>query len=200
MTIMSSTLKSTGDRFDVNINKKVALHGAYNLAIITQNREIITTAMHPGETFSYPTGAGGEDNYLICPDAGISPMGALEIEFALIDIHTDDYTVGNDVPGILYHQNPGALLQGIQCVDQIGDVADAGKLLSTSSGAAGALKILTEVALVDTNGTGNGECFAAGVVWGDMGSLHHNRCPMRQSYYQADADAAYTVVAYILNT
>ena len=197
---MSSTLKSTGDRFDVNLNRKVALHGAYNLAIITQSREIITTAMHPGEWFSYPTGAGGEDNYLIGPDEGISPMGILEIEFGLIDILTDDYDVGNDVPGILYYQNPGGLLQGVQCADQAGDVADAGKLLCTASGAAGSLKILTEVALVDTNGTGTGEAYNPGVEWGDMGSLHHNRCPMRQAYYQADASAVYTCVAYILNT
>jgi len=197
---MSSTLRSTGERFTVNINKKVGLHGAYNLAIITQNREIITTAFSPGEWFSYPTGAGGEDNYLIGPDEGISPIGIAEIEFALIDNHEVDYSVGNDIPGILFHQNPGALLQGIQCADQAGDVADAGKLLCTASAVAGSLKILTETALVDTNGTGTGEAYAPAVEWGDMGSLHHNRCPMRQAYYQADASAVYTCVGYILNT
>lgn len=197
---MSSTLKSTGDRFDVNINKLVFLHGAYNMGAKYESRELITTVAHPGEIFSHPTGAAGEDNYLICPDACISPMGAFEIDFALIDVLTDDYTVGNDVPGILFHWNPGAMLQGIQCADQAGDVADAGKLLSTSSGTAGALKILTEVALVDPAGAGTGEAFNTGVVWGDMGSLHHNRTPMRQAYYQADASAIYTAVAYILNT
>jgi len=197
---MSSTLRSTGERFVVNINKKVGLHGAYNLAIITQNREIITTAFSPGEWFSYPTGAAGEDNYLIGPDEGISPIGIAEIEFALINVHTDDYTIGNDIPGILFHQNPGGLLQGIQCADQVGVVADAGKLLTTSSGVAGSLKILTEVALIDPAGPGTGEAFNSGVEWGDQGSLHHNRCPMRQAYYQADASAVYTCVAYILNT
>jgi hypothetical protein len=196
---MSSTLKSTGDRIDPSNVKTVFVQGAYNLGAVYVSRELLTTAAHPGETISYPTGAAGEDNFLICPDEGISPIGLLEIDYGLVSGISTDYTVGDDVPGILYHWNPGALCTSVQCADQAGDVADAGKLLTTSSGEAGSLKILTEVALVDPAGSGTGEAYASGVTWGDQGSLHHNRCPMRQAYYQADASAAYTVTAWILN-
>ncbi len=196
----TSKLYSSGERVVINDLEYVFVHGAYNLGPVYESRELITTAAHPGEWFTYPTGAGGEDNYLIGPDEGISPVGIFEIDFNLIESCADDYTVGNDVPGIKFHWNPGALLKNVACRDQSGDVGDAGKLLSTSSGAAGALKILTEVALVDTAGSGSAEAFNPGVEWGDQGSLHHNRLPMRQAYYQADASADYDVVAYILNT
>lgn len=195
-----STLKSTGDRTDCDDLKYVFVHGAYNQGAIYVNREIKTTALHPGEGLSYPTGAGGEDNYLIHPDECISPIGVAEIDFDQISSCATDYTVGDDIPGIVFHWNPGALLRNIVCADQVGDVADAGKLLTTSSGVAGSYKILTEVALVDPSGTGVGEAFNSAVTWGNQGSLHHNRCPLRQAYYQADASAAYDVVAYILNT
>jgi len=196
---MSSTLKSTGDKIDCNNLRKIFVQGAYNQGAVYTWREIITTAMHAGEIFSYPTGAGGEDNFLIAPDECISPVGVLEWDEGQTAGVSTDYATGDDVPGILFHWNPGALCQSVQCADQVGDVADAGKLLSTSSGVAGSLKILTEVALVDPAGAGTGEAFNSGVTWGDMGSLHHNRTPMRQAYYQADASAAYTVVAWILN-
>ena len=197
---INTTLKSTGDRIDPNNTVLVFVQGAYNLGAVYVSREIITTAMHAGECFSYPTGAAGEDNFLITPDEGISPVGILEWDEGLTIGISTDYAVGDDVRGIFFHWNPGALLQSVQCADQDGDVADAGKLLSTSSGVAGSLKILTETALVDTNGTGTGEAYAPAITWGDMGSLHHNRCPMRQAYYQADASAVYVAVAYILNT
>ncbi len=197
---INTTLKSTGDRIDCSNTRPIFVQGAYNLGAVYVSREIITTAMHAGETISYPTGAGGEDNWLICPDEGISPIGLLEVDFGIVAGVSTDYDTGDDVNAILYHWNPGALCQSVQCADQVGDVADAGKLLSTSSGVAGSLKILTEVALVDPSGAGTGEAFNTGVTWGDQGSLHHNRTPMRQAYYQADASAAYLVVAYILNT
>jgi hypothetical protein len=196
----TSTLYSTGERAVCNDLQYVFVHGAYNLGPVYVNREIITTALHPGEVLSYPTGAAGEDNYLINPDEGISPIGIAEIDFNQISSCATDYAIADDIPGILFHWNPGALLRNVVCKDQVGDVADAGKLLTTSSGAAGALKILTEVALVDPAGAGTGEAYASGVTWGDQGSLHHNRTPMRQAYYQADASADYDVVAYILNT
>jgi len=195
-----STLRGTGDKIDCDDLKYVFVHGAYNLGPVYTNLEIITTALHPGEGLTHPTGAGGEDNWLIHPDACISPMAVAEIDFKIISSCATDYDIGDDIPGIKFHDNPGALLRNVVCADQVGDVADAGKLLSTSSGVAGAYKILTEVALVDPTGTTVGEAFNSGVVWGDMGTLHHNRCPLRQAYYQADASAAYDVVAYILNT
>jgi hypothetical protein len=194
-----STLRSTGDRIDCDDLKHVFVHGAYNLGDILTSLEIATTALHPGEILSHPTGAAGEDNWLICPDEGISPVAVAEINFDQISSCATDYGIGDDIPGIVFHWNPGALLRNIVCVDQEGDVADAGKLLSTSSGTAGALKILTEVALKDSV-TGSPEAFNDAVTWGDMGSLHHNRCPMRQAYHQADGSAAYDVVAYILNS
>ena len=194
-----STLRNTGDRIDCDDLKYVGVHGAYNLGIITQNLEILTTALHPGEGLSHPTGAGGEDNWLIHPDECISPVAVAEIDFDIISSCASDYDIGDDIPGIFFRDNPGALIRNIVCKDQVGDVADAGKLLTTSSGAAGAYKILTEVALKDSV-TGSPEAFQDAVTWGDQGSLHHNRCPLRQAYYQADGSADYDVVAYILNT
>ena len=196
---MGSTIVSTGDRVDCNDLLPVFVHGAYNLGPVITVLELSTTAVHPGEGLSHPTGAGGEDSYLIHPDECISPVAIAEIDFNQISSCATDYAVGDEIPGIMYHWNPGALLRNVVCVDQVGDVADAGKLLTTSSGTAGAFKILTEVALVDPAGSGTGEAFNSGVTWGDMGSLHHNRTPLRQAYYQADASAAYDVVAYILN-
>ena len=197
---INTTLKSTGDRRSCNNLHPIFVQGAYNLGAVYVWRELATTAAHPGETISYPTGAGGEDNWLICPDEGIAPIGLLELDLGIVAGNSTDYDTGDDIPGILYHWNPGALCQSVQMADQVGDVADAGKLLTTSSGVAGALKILTEVALVDPSGAGTGEAFNTGVTWGDQGSLHHNRCPMRQAYYQADASAGYLALAYILNT
>jgi len=197
---MSSTLRNTGERVVCNDLKYVFVHGAYNMSAIYTNLEILTTALHPGEGLSHPTGAGGEDNWLIHPDECISPQAIAEIDFDIISSCATDYSIGDDIPGIRYGDNPGALLRNIVCKDQVGDVADAGKLLSTSSGEAGAFKILTEIALVDPTGTGVGEAFNSAVTWGDQGSLHHNRCPLRQRYYQADASADYDVVAYILNS
>ena len=197
---MGSEIISTGDRVDCNDLMEVFVHGAYNLGPVLTPLELVTTAVNPGMTLSFTTAAGGEDGYLICPDEGITPVAIAEIDFSQISSCATDYGVGDEIPGIMYHWNPGALCRNIVCADQVGDVADAGKLLTTSSGAAGTLKILTEVALVDTNGTGTGEAYAPAVTWGDQGSLHHNRTPMRQAYYQADASADYDVVAWILNT
>jgi len=45
--------------------------------------------------------------------------------------------------------NPGAYIRNVVCIDQVGDVVEPDRLLSTSSGTVGAFKILTEVALVD---------------------------------------------------
>ena len=197
---MGSTIVSSGERITNNDLQEVFVHGAYNLGAVLTKLELVTTAVNPGMTLSFTTGAAGEDAYLINPDEGISPVAIAEIDFLQISSCATDYAVGDEIPGIMYHMNPGALCRNIVCKDQAGDVADAGKLLTTSSGAAGHLKILTEVALVDPSGAGTGEAFNTAVTWGDQGSLHHNRTPMRQAYYQADASADYDVVAYILNT
>lgn len=197
---MGSTIVAAGDRIVCNDLEEIFVHGAYNQGGILTVLELVTTAAHPGEGLSHPTGAGGEDSWLIHPDECISPAAVLEIDFLMIDDCTEDYTIGNEVPAIRYNLNVGAYLRNIVCKDQVGDVADANKLLSTSSGAAGAFKILTETALVDIAATGDGEAYGPGITWGDLGSLHHNRCPLRQAYYQADASADYDVVAYILNS
>ena len=196
---MGATLRNTGERISCDDDKYVFVHGAHNLGPVYTNLEILTTALHPGEGLSHPTGAGGEDNWLIHPDECISPQAVAEVDFDIVADCSVDYTVGDDIPGIRYGDNPGALLRNVVCKDQVGDVADAGKLLSTSSGAAGHFKILTEVPLKDSV-TGSPEAFNDAVTWGDQGSLHHNRCPLRQRYYQADGSADYDVVAYILNS
>ena len=195
---MGSVIVSTGDRVECDDLDTVWVHGAYNLGPVYEYLELLTTALHPGEGMSHPTGAGGEDNWLIHPDECLAPQAIAEIDFGLIASCATDYTVGDDIPGIRYNFNVGAMIRNVVCKDQVGDVADAGKLLTTSSGAAGAFKILTEVALVDPSGTGVGEAFNSGVTWGDQGSLHHNRCPLRQAYYEADNSADYDTVAYIL--
>lgn len=196
---MGSTIVSSGEKAIDNDLQEVFVHGAYNLGPVLTPLELATTAAHPGECMAHPTGAGGEDSWLICPDGSVNPVSILEIDFKLISSCATDYTVGNEVPGIKFHFNPGALLRNLQCVDQAGDVANAGGLLSTASGEAGAFKYLTETALA-SSATGTTESFAAATVLGAMAAIHGNRTPMRQAYYEADASAAYTCVGWILNT
>jgi len=198
--MVGATIRSSGDKIDCDNLKLCFVQGAYNLGAVYEIKEIITTILHAGETVCYPTGAAGEDNILINPVEGISPIGLVEWDEAQVVGVSTDYAVADEVPTILYHWNPGALIRNVQCEDQAGDVADAGKLLTTSSTTAGYLMILTETALVDTNGTGTGEAYAPGLTWGDMGTLHHNRTPMRQAHFETDNNADYTVVAWILNT
>ena len=195
---MGATIVSTGERIANNINDICFVHGAYNLGPIYEKRTLVTTAVHPGEILTHVQTAGGEDSYLIMPDKSDRAYAVAELDFKLIELSTDDYTITvHDIPGIPFHMNPGAYLRNIQCTDP--DTVDVtpDNPLHTNSGAAGSLKALTEVALVDPAGTGTGEAFASGTVIGDLGATIMNRTPMRQAYFLTDPSAVYTTVAYI---
>lgn len=195
---MGATIVSSGERIANDINQITFVHGAYNLGPIYEKRTLVTTAVHPGEIIIHVQTVGGEDSYLIMPDKSDRAYGAVELDFKLIDLATDDYTITvNDIPAIPFHMNPGAYLRNIQCADP--DTVDVtpDHPLHTNSGVAGSLKALTEVALVDPAGAGTGEAFNSGVVIGDLGATIMNRTPMRQAYFLTDPSAVYTTVAYI---
>ena len=197
--MVGATIISTGERI-VNDNLDLCfVHGAYNLGAIYEPREIITTAMHAGEIATHVRTAGGEDNWLIMPDKSAFAAAVLEWEEALTVGVSTDYEVGDDVRGIPFHNNPGAEIRNVQCADPTVN-CQPDHQLHTNSGVAGSLKVLTEVALVDPAGAGTGEAFASGTVIGDLGATIANRTPMRQIYFLTDPNAAYTTVAYILNT
>ena len=199
---MGSTIVSSGNKVVCNDLQTVFVHGAYNLGPVYEYAEI-EAAIHPGEGIQYADGAGGEDGFILMADGSAIAIGVAEIDFLQISSCATDYTTGDNIPGLLFHWNPGALVRNIVCVDQVGDSAKAGTLLHSASGAAGAFKILVEGPLEDANG-GTGEAFDDGAVLGAGAAgekaILANRTYMRQSYYQADASAAYDTVAYFLNT
>ena len=198
---MGSTIVSTGDRVECNDLDKVFVHGAYNLGPVYESREC-EAAIHPGEGIQYADGAGGEDGFILMADGSAIAIGVAEIDFGLISSCATDYTVGDDIPGVIFHWNPGALCRNIPCADQVGDTAKAGSLLHSSSAVAGSFKILVEGTLVDPSGAGTGEAFPSGAVIGAGANgelcLIAPRVYMRQAYYQADASAVYDTVAWIL--
>ena len=200
--VRGSTIVSSGDRIEVNDLLHVFVHGAYNLGPVYEHAEI-EAAIHPGEGIQYADGAGGEDGFILMADGSAIVIGVAEIDFMLVDDCSVDYTVGDDIPGLLFHRNPGALVRNIPCADQVGDTAKAGTLLHSASGVAGSFKILVEGPLEDANG-GTGEAFDDGAVLGAGAAgekaILANRTYMRQKIYQADASNPYDVVAYFLNT
>ena len=197
---MSGTLVSTGEKI-FNSNLDICfVQGAYNLGPIYESREIITTAMHAGEIVTHVRTVGGEDNWLIMPDKSAFPYGVLEWDPGLTPGVSTDYSTGDDVKGIPFHLNPGAYIRNVQCEDPDTVDVQPDHQLHTNSGTAGHLKALTEVALVDTNGTGTGEAFNPAAVIGDLAATIANRTPMRQAYFLTDPSASYVTVAYILNT
>ncbi len=198
--MVGATLVSTGERIENNNLDICFVHGAYNLGGILEAREIITTAMHAGEIAAHVQTAGGEDNWLIMPDKSKNPYCILEWDEGLTVGVSTDYEIGNDVKAIPFHRNPGALIRNVQCSDPTGQDVTPDHPLHTNSGTPGALKAITEAVLVDPAGAGTGEAFTSGVVVGDEGSCIVNRTPMKQAYFLADPNGAYTTVAYILNT
>ena len=197
--MVGATLVSTGERIANNNLEICFVHGAYNLGMVPETRELITTAMHAGEIAAHVQTAGGEDNWLIMPDKSRNPYCILEWDEGLTVGVSTDYEVGNDVIAIPFHFNPGALIRNVQCSDPTGQDVTPDHPLHTNSGTAGALKAVTEAALT-SSATGTTESFAAGVTTGDEGATIINRTPMKQAYFLADPNAAYTTVAYILNT
>ncbi len=150
--MVGATLVSTGERIVNNDLQQVFVHGPHNLGPVYENRELITTAAHPGEHVDHVQTAGGEDNYIIGPDKTPYSYGILEIDFGLILDCSVDFAIGDDVPGIPYHMNFGAYLRNIVCVDPVTSDVSADEPLSTDSGTAGAFQAYhTETVFVDSD-------------------------------------------------
>lgn len=194
---MGSTLVYTGDRVANGNTLKVFVIGAYRLGGVLINREIVTTAMHPGEGFTFATGEAGEDKFLIFPDASPKVAGVLELDLGMIAGCSTDYAVAtDDVPGIFFHFNPGAILRNIQCVDP-GAAVDAWSPMCSSSGTAGSFMPVTEATLA-TEADNLG--FNAAATVGDnaaAGTYILSRVYLRQMYYLADPNDPYTDVMCI---
>lgn len=191
-----STLRSTGEKLSCDNLKYVFVHGAYNLGPVYENREVETAGFHPGEGIEHDKGAGGEDSYTLHTARSATAYGIAEIDFLQIASCVTDYAVGDDIPGIPYHMNPGAYLRNIQCVDPTADIEPDQQLI-ISPATVGSFIQLIEVVLVDPSGAGTGEAFNTGAVIGDADAIFANRSPMRTAYFTADTGAAHTVVAYI---
>ena len=194
---LGATIVSTGERAVTNALELVFVHGLHNFGCVYESREIITTAMHAGEIATHVQTVGGEDNWLIMPDKSAQAYAVLELDLGLTTLMSVDYDVGNDVKGIPFWRNLGALLQSVQCADPDTQDVTPDHVLHTNSGTAGSLRAIKEAVLVDPAGAGTGEAFTSGVVVGDMGSMIVNRSPMRQAYFLTDPSAAYVTVAYI---
>ena len=194
--VKGSTIVSSGDRIANNNLLQVFVHGAYNLGRVLEYSETGTDLIHPGEGVEHDKGASGEDLVTLHTVRSATMYGIAEIDFLQISSCATDYGVGDEIPIIPYHMNPGAYLRNIQCVDPTADIEPDQQLI-ISPGTAGFFIQLIEVALVDTNGTGTGEAFNPGAVIGDADAIFAGRSPMRNVKFIADTGAVHTVVAYI---
>ena len=164
-----SILRGSGDKVQLGNLLPVFVHGAYNLGAIIVRKELVTTAIHPGEGLDWGTGAGGEDSVTIMAAASTTVCGVGEWDPGMIAGCSTDYALlSDDIPVIMFHWNPGAMLRNIQYEDPTAALG-MGDLVSTNSGTAGSFD--------DTVGGG---C-----------------APMRLAKYHADAGAAQLVVAWI---
>jgi hypothetical protein len=191
------TINGAGEKVIVDALKPIYVYGAYGLGPVYETRPA-EAAIAPGECIQHASGAGGEDGYVLSTDESYLAYGIAEVDFGLVDLNTSDMASGDQIPGIAFHLHPGAVLQSVLAADPAANI-EPDNLFTTSSGTAGSLKNLTETALVDPAGAGTGEAYASGITWGDMGSLHHPRLHMRNSYYIANPSAAHRFVGYILN-
>ena len=199
---MGSTIVSSGERIACDNTLPVFVHGAYNLGGILEVREISTTVVHPGEGVDHVQTAGGEDYYIISPDATAYQYGVLEIDFGQIADCSVDYAVGNEAPAIPFHLNPGAYVRNIMTVDPITSDVSPNEPLHTKSGTAGAwIAYHTETTFVDSD-TAAGESYAPGVVVGDAASAMKSRINLKQAYFLTDPGVGteHSVVAYIVLT
>ena len=195
---MSGTLVSTGERIANDDSDHVFVHGAYNLGPVLEKRTLSTTAAHPGEHVSHVTTAGGEDFYIIGPDATADSYAILEVDFGLIADCSVDYTHTTDeVPGIPYHMNPGAYLRNIVCADPNSSDVSPDQLLCTVSGAAGSfIAHHTEMTMATE---ADNEGWPAGTTSAALAAQLWDRCPLRQAYFLTDPSAVYDTVAYVKN-
>ncbi len=146
--MINSVIKSSGDKIDVNTNKPVWVQGAWNLGPIIENKEIETTGFKPGYSVDpVAVAAGGEDNCTIGANASVVLLGVAELDFGqLNDCTTAAYAVADDVPIIMFHWNPGALLNNIAMTTFAAHL-EPGELIGTTSGVAGLFKDDTTTAV-----------------------------------------------------
>ena len=192
---MGSTIVSSGEKIANNNLQSVFVHGAYNLGPVLEYFEIETDTIHPGEGVEHDKGAGGEDTVTLHTVRSATMYGIAEIDFLQISSCATDYAIGDNIPVIPYHMNPGAYLRNIQCVDPTADLEPDQQLI-IDPGTAGSFIQLIEVALVASD-TGNTESYTGGIVIGDAGAIFAGRSPMRNAYFITDTGAVHTVVAYI---
>jgi hypothetical protein len=190
------TIDGAGEKIICNNLEPVYVYGAYGLGPVYETRPA-EAAIHAGECIQHASGAGGEDGWVLSTDESYLAYGLAEIDFGQMASCATDFASGDQLPGIAFHLHPGAYCRNIQAADPAANI-EPDTLFTTSSGTAGSLKNLVEVALVDPAGAGTGEAFNSGVTWGDMGSLHHPRLHVRNAYYIANPAAAHTFVGYLL--
>ena len=193
---MGNTIVSSGEKIAVNLLQQIFVHGAYNLGPIYEPRQLATTAAHPGERIDHVQTTGGEDFYIISPDASSYSYGILEIDFKMIDKCSDDFDVGNEVPGIPFHMNPGAYLRNIPCVDPNSSDVSPDEPLHTTSGVAGSfIAAHTEMTMATE---ADNEGWPAGTTSSALAAHLMNRVHLKQAYFLTDPSAVYNTVAYIL--
>lgn len=194
---MGSTLKTTGEHIACDDTLPVFVKGAYNLGPVYENREVETAAIHPGEGIEHDKGAGGEDSYTLHTDGSVTAYGLAEIDFAQIALCSTDYAVGDDIPGLAYHLNPGAYVRNVVCVDPVSQNVEPDVPLTTASGTAGAFLAVIEPTLAtEADNLGFNAAASVGGATAN-GTTILSRCHIRQAYYLADPSLAYDTVGYI---
>ena len=133
---MGSTLKPGGKRAVIDPFKTVFVQGAYNLGGVLQNFEVAVAGFRPGMFVDPMTTVGLEMQCTIGADASVVALGVAEVDFGMVANATVAYIVGDSVPLILPHWNPGALLRNIPTEDPGGDKGPA-SYYGTNSGTDG---------------------------------------------------------------
>jgi hypothetical protein len=153
--------------------------------------------MYPGYWFQWDTGASGEDDFILSADKSVYTAGILDIDFGLIDLVTDAYTVTTDVvPGIEFRLNAFATFQSAAIADPAANT-DANIALTSSSGTAGMVKAVTEATLNATSGTGH-YAFSSATLGTNTssGQFILGRVYARTLYYKANPAADYRDLCY----
>lgn len=193
-----TSVTDTGTRLTNNTGEPIFVEGAYRLGAVYEFRTIKTgNTMYPGYAYQHDTGANGEDDFILSADKSVVTIGILEIDFGLINLVTDAYTVTTDVvPGIKFHRNPGCIMQSVQMADPAANT-DADTALTSSSGTAGQLKAVTEATLNNTSNTGHYGFSTATLGTNTAGGTFIlGRVYCRTLYYKANPAAAYRDLVY----
>ena len=131
-----SVLKPGGSRAVIDPFKTVFVQGAYNLGGVLQNFEIAVAGMRPGMFVDPMTTVGLEMQCTIGADASVVAIGIAEVDFGIVKDCTVTYAVGDSIPLIMRHWNPGALLRNIPTEDPGADKGP-GSFMGTNSGTDG---------------------------------------------------------------